>query len=285
MAQGLGTAVAQRLAELRGCAFDLDGTIWEGPRLLPGATALVADLRTSGLRVVFASNSSRHASGVLRHRLAELGIVAGPEEMLAALDLAGEEVRRRLGPVRVLAIGTAELDEVLRACGHTIVPDADAPDAQAVVVGIDPDFSYDRLRAAARSVAAGAAFFAVNMDARYPVGPGEFDPGCGALAEAIAVAGGVRPIGIGKPEAPFFRVAIERLGCPPHRAAMVGDSTASDIQGGRAAGMFTIWIDPIPQGPPPGCVDLRVSDLEELHQLWRQARDESPRSADHAKTR
>jgi HAD superfamily hydrolase (TIGR01450 family) len=275
MTQGLGTAVVHRLQELRGFAFDLDGTIWEGPRLLPGATALVEDLRASGLRVVFASNSSRHASGVLRHRLAELGIVAAAEEMLAALDLAGEEVRRRLGPERVLAIGTDELDEVLRACGHTIVPDEDGPNAQAVVVGIDPDFSYDRLRAAARAVAAGAAFFAVNMDARYPVGPGEFDPGCGALAEAIAVAGGVRPIGIGKPEAPFFRVAIERLGCPPQQAAMVGDSTASDITGGRAAGMFTIWIDPNHQGPPPSCVDLRVPGLDELHRLWRSARDES----------
>ncbi len=147
----------------------------------------------AGLGVVFASNSSRHASGVLRHRLAELGIVATADQMLAALDLAGEEVRRRLGPVPVLSIGTDELDEILRSCGHTIVPDKEWKSARAVVVGIDPDFSYDRLRAAARAVAAGSTFFAVNMDVRFPVGPGEFDPGCGSLAEAIAVAGGVSP--------------------------------------------------------------------------------------------
>ena len=59
MTQGLGSAVWRRLQDLRGFAFDLDGTIWEGPRLLPGATALVEDLRASGLRVVFASNSSQ----------------------------------------------------------------------------------------------------------------------------------------------------------------------------------------------------------------------------------
>src|SRR5438874_7945507 len=170
MTQGQGSAVWQRLRELRGFAFDLDGTIWEGPRLLPGATVLVEALRGAGLGIVFASNSSRHASAVLRRRLAELGIVAAPQEMLAALDLAGEEVRRRLGPVRVLAIGTDELDEILRSCGHTIVRDAEWDNAQAVVVGIDPEFSYDRLRAAARGVAAGAAFFAVNLDARFPVG-------------------------------------------------------------------------------------------------------------------
>src|SRR5262249_20882749 len=153
-------------------------------------------------------NSSRHISKVLRHRLAELGIDAAPREMLAALDLAGEEVRHRMGPVRVLPLGTEELTEVLLASGHAIVADEDWKPAHAVVVGIDPHFSYDRLRVASRAVAAGAAFFSVNMDHRFPTGPDEFDPGCGSLAEAIALAGGVRAVGIGKPELPLFRAAV-----------------------------------------------------------------------------
>src|SRR5579883_3442341 len=126
----------ETLRDLRGFAFDLDGTIWEGPRLMPGASELVAELRASGRSVVFASNSSRHASGVLRERLAELGIEAADDEMLAALDLAGAEVRRRLGTVRVLAVGTEELVEIMQASGHTVVEDRDWKSAQAVVVGI-----------------------------------------------------------------------------------------------------------------------------------------------------
>ena len=192
--------------------------------------------------------------------------------MLAALDLAGEQVRCRLGSVPVLSIGTDELDEVLRSCGHTIVPDEQWKSAKAVVVGIDPEFSYDRLRVASRAVAAGSTFFAINMDVRFPVGPGEFDPGCGSLAEAIAAAGGVRPIAIGKPETPLFEAAIHRLGCAPERAAMVGDSIASDITGGRAAGMFTIWLNSNEDEITPTSVDLRVRDLHELHRSWRAAR-------------
>jgi 4-nitrophenyl phosphatase len=192
--------------------------------------------------------------------------------MFAALDLAGEEVRRQMGITRVLPVGTDELIEILRASGHDIVGDESWSAAQAVVVGIDPHFNYDRLRAASRAVAAGASFFAVNMDRRFPVGPGLFDPGCGALAEAIATAGGSRPLGIGKPELPLFHAAIERLGCEPHQAAMVGDSTASDIEGGRAAGMFTVWLNLSHEGPPPECVDLHVRDLGELQRLWRNAR-------------
>jgi HAD superfamily hydrolase (TIGR01450 family) len=272
MSHDTADSIAARLRELRGFAFDLDGTIWEGPRLMAGAVELVDDLRAARMTVVFASNSSRHVAGVLRSRLAELGIDSSPKEMLAALDLAGEEVRRQMGVVRVLPIGTDELVEIVRASGHEIVADDDWPSAQAVVVGIDPHFSYDRLRAASRAVAAGASLFAVNMDRNFPIGPGLFDPGCGSLAEAIATAGGSRPIGIGKPELPLFHAAIERLGCEPHRAAMVGDSTASDIEGGRAAGMFTVWLNPEHQGPRPECVDLHVHDLEELHQLWRRSR-------------
>jgi 4-nitrophenyl phosphatase len=261
------------LAKLRGFVFDLDGTIWEGPQLLPGAVDLVADLRSAGLGIVFASNCSRYGGGVLRDRLAGLGIDAAAADVISAFDLVGAEVRRRLGPVPVLTVGTHELVDVLLASGHTHVPFERWEQAAAVVVGVDPDFSYDRLRAASRAVAAGAAFFAINLDARFPVGPGLFDPGCGSLTQAIAIAGGARPIPIGKPEGALFRVAIEKLGCSPNQSAMVGDSTASDINGGRAAGMFTVWLNPETDKIAPTSVDLEVSDLSELHGLWRNSRD------------
>jgi 4-nitrophenyl phosphatase len=142
-----------------------------------------------------------------------------------------------------------------------------------VAVGNDPAFDFARLRGAARAVAAGAAFFTVNLDPRLPVGPEEFDPGCGALAEAVAVAGGARPVVIGKPHRPIFDMALERLGCRPADAAMVGDSLASDVAGGHAAGMFTIWLDP--EGTDDDAGELRagltVRSLVELRDRWRRA--------------
>jgi 4-nitrophenyl phosphatase len=267
-------STSRLLRELRGFAFDLDGTIWEGPALLPGAVELVTDLRTAGLRLVFASNCSRSGASVLSHQLAQLGIVADPGEILTPFDIIGGEVRRKLGPVPVLVIGSKDLSQVLANSGHTPVAFEHWQEAKAVVVGVDHDFDYARLRAAARAVASGASFFAVNLDSRFPVGPGMFDPGCGALAAAIAVAGGAEPVAIGKPEPTLFRVAIERLGCPSHQAAMIGDSQSSDIKGGREAGMFTVWLDPKNDDLTPGCADLKVRDLPELHHLWQQARNE-----------
>ena len=232
----------------------------------------LSDVRNEGLGVVFASNCSRHGAPLLCQQLEDLGIPVAPADVFTPFDLVGDEIKRRLGPVPVLVIGTDEVAQVLAAAGHSPVPVEGWHEARAVVVGVDHDFSYERLRAATRAVMAGAALFAINLDARFPVGQGLSDPGCGAIAEAIAVASGVRPTAIGKPELPLFQFVIERLGCPAEQAAMVGDSISSDIEGGKAAGMFTIWIDPENDDSQPPAADLKVRGLPELRKLWRQAR-------------
>ncbi len=261
-----------KIRALRGFAFDLDGTIWAGQALLPGAAELLAALRAAGHRVVALTNSSRLLSSELSERLQGLGIPLGPADVLAALDLLGETIKRRLGTVAVLPLGTHEMDQVLKAAGHTIVAIEDWAQAEAVAIGNDPAFDFARLRAASRAIAAGAAFFTINLDPRLPAGAGQFDPGCGALAEAVAVASGTRPFVIGKPHRPIFDMALERLGCQPSEAAMVGDSQATDIAGGRAAGMFTIWLDPAADHHEHTQADLTVRNLIELHELWNGTR-------------
>jgi HAD superfamily hydrolase (TIGR01450 family) len=260
------------LAALRGFAFDLDGCIWAGQTLLPGARELVAALRDAGRRVVFVTNSSRERAPQIAARLARSGIPAEAADVLSALDLLGEAIRRRVGGRAVLALGTVEMADVLQGAGHTVVGPDEWTRAEAVAVGNDPAFDFARLRAAARAVAAGAAFFAVNLDPRLPVGPGEFDPGCGALVEAIVVAGGARPVVVGKPHRPIFEMALERLGTGPGEAAMVGDSLATDVEGGRAAGLFTVWVAPPDAPDGPGRADVVVPDLSALLALWRAAR-------------
>jgi 4-nitrophenyl phosphatase len=260
------------MQQVRGYALDLDGTIWAGPHLLPGAGELVDALRRAGLAVVFASNSSRYGSEALARELTRLGIEAARHDVVAAFDLVADEVLARLGPVDLLAIGSDDLAQALEEAGHRPLPMDGWRHARAVVVGNDPSFDFDRLRAASRAVAAGASFFAVNMDDRYPVAGGQFDPGCGAMAEAVATAARVRPIVVGKPHPRLFEAAIARLGCPPREAAMVGDNPASDIVGGRAVGMFTIWLDADARADPTAKPDLTVASLGDLLRLWRDGR-------------
>jgi HAD superfamily hydrolase (TIGR01450 family) len=261
-----------RLGTLRGFALDLDGCVWAGETLLPGAAELVTALRAAGHPVVFVTNSSRELASGIAARLTRLGIATPAGDVLAALELLGETIRRRIGPAHVLPLGNEQMRQVLERAGHTVAPMEDWAKATAVAVGNDPAFDFARLRAASRAVAHGAAFFTVNLDPRLPVGPTEFDPGCGALAEAVATAGGARPISIGKPDRPLFEMALERLACRPAEVGMVGDSLSTDVAGGRGAGMFTIWVDPEGSGDPDGRADLVVRSLHQLRDLWVEDR-------------
>jgi 4-nitrophenyl phosphatase len=130
-------------------------------------------------------------------------------------------------------------------------------------VGNDFELSYARLTAAARAVAAGAALVTPNVDPRLPVEGNAFLPGCGAIVEAVAVAGMRRPEIVGKPEPPLFRIALERLGVGPSDAVMVGDSVASDVRGARRVGMHAILFAPGAASPAPEA-DLTVRSYAEL---------------------
>lgn len=254
-----------RLADLSGFAFDLDGCVWAGAVLLPGAREFLAALRQRGKRLVFLSNNSRELPESVAARLESLGVEVSPKEVLTALELLGKEIGRRFGRTRVLALGVSEMAQALEAEGHSLVLVERWEEARVVAVGNDPSFDYAKLRAASRAVARGAGFVTVNLDPRLPLERGEFDPGAGALAEAIAYASGVRPIVVGKPSPSLFQTAIERLGCRAHEAAMIGDSLKTDVQGGLDAGMVTVWVVPREAKADHGVrPHLRVASLHEL---------------------
>ncbi|MBI1999652.1 MAG: HAD-IIA family hydrolase [candidate division NC10 bacterium] len=254
------------LRSLRAFIFDLDGCVYTGNTLVPGVRAFLQELRDKGRRILFLTNNSREAGEELQAKLARLGIRATREEVLSAVEIVGPLIRDRFGPSPILVIGGETLRRLLAEAGHSLVPLEAYREARVVVLGHDFDFDYRKLTAAARAVASGAAFLAVNVDPRLPVEDGEFYPGCGTLAEAVAAAAGVKPEVVGKPMPHIFRVALHRLGgVPADEAAMVGDSLASDVRGAQALGLKTIWL------APPGAVagevqpDLTIHHFAELH--------------------
>jgi HAD superfamily hydrolase (TIGR01450 family) len=253
------------LKSVRGFIFDLDGCVYTGARLVPGVQAILQELRAAGRRILFLTNNSREDAGQLQAKLVRLGVSASREEVLSAMEIAGAFVRDRFGPSRVLVIGSETLRSQLTNAGHRVVLYEAYGDAQVVVVGHDFEFDYAKLTAASRTVAGGAGFVAVNLDPRLPVEGGEFYPGCGTIAEAVAAAAGRRPEVVGKPMPHIFRVALTRLGLPPAETAMVGDSLASDVCGAQAVGLRTIWLAPPDAVAAEVRPDLTIYHFAELH--------------------
>jgi HAD superfamily hydrolase (TIGR01450 family) len=224
-------------------------------------------LHGHGRGLAFISNNSRATGHDLRVRLHRLG-VAVADTVLTPLEILSETITERFGRSRVLVIGAAELAAAVARGDHEILDVKDYRRADVVAVGNDFDLTYERLTAASRAVAAGAGFITPNLDPRLPVEGGDFLPGCGAIVEAVAAAAGVRPVVVGKPAAPLFRIALRRLGLEAERTAMVGDSVPSDIRGARAVGMRTVLY--APDGTAAAAVagaDVVVRSFAELGRL------------------
>lgn len=254
------------LRETRGFIFDLDGCVWTGDVLIPGAAEVLALLRSQGRALTFLTNNSRARAATLQAKLERLGIQAGVTEVLTPLEILGGVLDSHVGPgSRVLAIGGPELEAAVVDHGHSLVPTGRYREAQAVVVGNDFDFSYERLTAASRAVAGGAAFLTPNLDARLPLEGDDFLPGCGAIVEAVAAAAGVRPLVVGKPEPPLFELALARMRLTAAGAAMVGDSVDSDIRGARRVGLTAVLL--APRGGLDGVAHYMVKSMNQLRRL------------------
>ena len=256
---------AVELGALAGFVFDLDGCVWNGNVLNPGAGETLAALDRAGRRLAFVSNNSRATGADLRERLHALGVTVA-QHALSPLEIIGEVITERWSRSRVLVMGAREMEDAIAGAGHAIVDFKDWRAATVVAVGNDFDLTFERLTMAARAAAATGRLVTPNVDPRLPVEGGEFLPGCGAIVNAVAVAaGGVEPVVVGKPEPPLFRMALERLGLPPSRVAMVGDSLGADILGARGVGMPTVLY--APQGSTAAEPDVVVRSFAELARL------------------
>ncbi len=64
------------------------------------------------------------------------------------------------------------------------------------------------------------------------------------LEPYVSVVATARDLGTSKPDPAFFHSVLERVGCSPTEAAMVGDGYGADIVGAKAAGLRAIWFNP-----------------------------------------
>ncbi len=73
-------------------------------------------------------------------------------------------------------------------------------------------------------------------------------------------------VGVAKPDPAFFEIALDRLGRPMRAEVLVvGDSLASDIAGGLAAGLDTCWFNP--GGHSRGGGPAARFEIRRLHDL------------------
>jgi len=259
-----------QLIQLRSLILDMDGVVRRGHVPIPGASGFLDFMRQRHIPFLLLTNNSTLTSKQYATSLQSIGIDADEEEILTA----GEATAMYLARVaasgsRVYVVGEEGLRTELLKQSFVL---HDGPDVAFVVVGLDRQFTYDKMTVATRAILSGAKFIGTNPDKAFPA-PEGLVPGAGAILASIEAATSVSPLIIGKPQAAIFELALQKLGAEIETTGMLGDRLETDILGGRQMGLLTILVlsgvTPAEQlANSPIQPDLVYEDVAALHRAW-----------------
>lgn len=250
---------------IHGYLLDIDGTLLSDDRAIPGASETLSWLRAKGLPFRLLTNTTRRSRRAIAAALGAAGIAAVVPEILTPALLARRLILdsgRTRAALLIPPEARADLDGVLE--------DDQRPDW--VVLGdLGRGFTWRRLNEAFRCLRAGASLLALHKNRFWFAGADGWVLDAGAFVAALEYATGSRAVLVGKPSADFFRLALEEIGLPASKVAVVGDDADTDVAGGAAAGCRTVLVrtgafqaGPRPAAPPgPDRVIDSIADLLE----------------------
>jgi len=242
------TGIAALAERYDGFILDLWGTVHDGIKPLPGALDALERLHKLGKRVLLLSNAPRRNYAVL-DLMAKVGV---PERLYDAILSSGEAaylaLRDRTDPWharlgrRCFLLGPTNDDSAMEDLDldkATALADAD------FILGIGAFRRGDTLDMYDRFVAEGVRhrlpMICANPDLVVLRGP-VLEICAGGIAARYETAGG-DVYYHGKPHAPIYAMAIERLGLKPGASVLaVGDSLRTDIAGAEAAGLDSLFL-------------------------------------------
>jgi HAD superfamily hydrolase (TIGR01450 family) len=224
-----------------GFLVDLDGVVWIGRELVPGSAEALRALIEAGKEIVFVTNNPARSPATYAERLRQAGVPAADDRVVTAGTVTARLATGKAGSGgSAFVIGAPGFKDSAREAGLELLEGEVAREASTVLVSGHRDFDYEELLTATLALQRGAALFATSRDPTLPMPDGAW-PGTGAVLAAVETASGERAEIGGKPEHHLFDQARGLIGGGA-RVAMVGDRLASDIEGGRRAGLETILV-------------------------------------------
>lgn len=259
------------MIKVAGFLLDIEGVLVADKRYqaVEGAVGFVRAMRQHGTPFRLITNSTTDSRAALVEKLARAGFDFTLEELHTCTASAAAHLRS-IGATRCLVLGTAALRAIFADEGFELTDDCDV---DAVVVGLDTDLTYDRLRLACEAVLRHrAAFIALHRNRVYNDDQGRLAPSVGPIVEAVRYATQAEPTLIGKPGEAYFCRALDEVGLPPESVMVVSDDPLSDLTGAKRLGMLTAFVlsgkypdrtvlDQLPAQDRPDLTTAHLADL------------------------
>ncbi|MBA4602763.1 TIGR01457 family HAD-type hydrolase [Thermoactinomyces mirandus] len=221
----------------KGYFIDLDGTLFRGDEVIPGAPEFVAWLNKIQIPYLYLTNNSTRSPEWVAAKLQRMGYPARTDQVFTTALATACYLQEKEAPMSVYVVGEEGLFQAISDAGIAITDQN--PDA--VVVGLDRSFTYEKMKKACLAIRAGAKLIGTNADLALPTEEGLW-PGSGSLSVAIAAAAGTEPFFIGKPEPVMMHYALKKIGLTPDEVLVVGDNLQTDILAGIRGGMDTLLV-------------------------------------------
>ncbi len=243
-----------KLLNKKGYIIDMDGVIYHGNRLLPGAKEFVTKLQENKKNFLFLTNSSGRSPEELRQKLLRMGIDCESNHFYTSALATAKFVSSQSPHSSAFVMGEAGLIMALHDAG-IVMNDIDP---EYVIVGEGNTLNYENMLKAVHLVRKGAKLIGTNSDLTGPSENGII-PACRAMISPIELATGKPAYFVGKPNPLMMRTGLKLLGVHSEDAVIIGDRMDTDIIAGIESGIDTVLvltgvtsrndIDTFPYGP------------------------------------
>lgn len=227
----------EQLLAKQGYICDMDGVIYHGNRLLPGAKEFVDWLKDSGKCFLFLTNSGQYTPRELQQKLNRMGLAVDESHFYTSALATAHFLSSQSPGCSAFVLGEHGILNALYDVGITY----NDVDPDYVVVGEASGYNLEMITKAVRLVNGGAKLIGTNYDLTGPTESG-IAPACRALLAPIELSTGKQAYYVGKPNPLMMRTGLKLLGVHSENAAIIGDRMDTDIVAGIESGLDTVLV-------------------------------------------
>lgn len=220
-----------------GLLIDMDGVVYGGDTMIPGADIFVARLLKENIPFMFMTNNSQRTRLDAVRKLARLGIKVSENHIYTSAMATGKFLASQIPNGTAYVLGEGGLLSSLHENGISLVNS----DPDFVVLGEGRNFTLEMVQKAVDMILAGAKLVTTNRDPS-PMKKGWDNLGIAATTAMIEEATGIKAFVVGKPGPVMMRSARKALGLETAETTVIGDTMDTDIRGGVQMGYKTILV-------------------------------------------